>query len=144
MCNFWCLSDLLIIKFCESQKILKNIFKTILDLCYVKFFKPLNEYRPWSKSKTRSKIEKNDEIKNFRKIEIFKFESKFQNKIQKKGNKVKKFSAAARLAAAAHASACEKVSRFEKKKVVRSRNSKTQFWGCFSSFWARTCVSQLK
>ena len=106
MCNFWYLSVLLTTKFQECQRILKIHFKTILDLCCIKFLEPLDEDRLRFKSETCSK--KMIKLANFSKIEIFKFGSNFQVKIHKKSNKVKKFSAAARLAAAAHASACKK------------------------------------
>ena len=104
MYNFWCLSELLTIKFCESQKILKIHFKTILDLCCVRFLEPLDEHRPGFKSKTCSKIEKMIKSKFLRKLKFSSLDQIFKFKYTKKPIKVKKFSAAARLAAAAHAS----------------------------------------
>ena len=88
MCNFWWLSDLLTTKLQEFQKIPKIHFKTILDLCCVRFWEPLDEHRPGFKSETCSK--KMIKLDNFSKIEIFKFGSDFQVKIRKKSNKNKK------------------------------------------------------
>ena len=63
-------------------------FKTILDLCCVKFLEPMDEHRPGFKSETCSK--KMIKFDNVSKIEIFKFGSNFQVKIHKKSNKSKK------------------------------------------------------
>ena len=88
MCNFWYLSVLLTTKFQECQRILKIHFKTILDLCCIKFLEPLDEDRLRFKSETCSK--KMIKLANFSKIEIFKFGSNFQIKTHKKSNKSKK------------------------------------------------------
>ena len=136
MYNFWCLINLLITKFLESEKILKMYFKTILDLCCVKFLEPLDEHRPGSKSETRSKIQKKMKSEIFEKLKFSSLNQNFKLKYTKKTIKVKNFSAAARLAAAAHASACEKVLKkiIIKKKILRVKNSKIQFFGCFYNF----------
>ena len=81
----------------------------------------------------------------FEKLKFSSLDQIFKLKYTKKAIKVKKISAAARLAAAAHASACEKVNRFEKKKkVIRVKVLKTQFFGCFFYFWLWMHVSMLR
>ena len=142
MCNFWYLSVLLTTKFQECQRILKIHFKTILDLCCIKFLKPLDEDRPRFKSETCSK--KMIKLANFSKIEIFKFGSNFQVKIHKKSNKSKKIFRCRSACRCRSRLGLWKSQSIRKKKGSEKKKWEIQFLGYFSKFRARTHVSKLK
>ena len=94
-----------------------------------------------SNSKRDEKMIKFD---NFSKIEIFKFGSNFQVEIHKESNKSKKkFPLPLGLPLPLTPHLVKKLFDL-KKKVIRVKIFKTQFFGRFSNFRARTHVSKLR
>ena len=132
MYNFWCLINLFTIKYQESRKILKTNFKAILDLCYVKFLELFDEIRPCDTF--RMWFKKMIKLDNFSKIAIFKFGSNFQVKIHKKSNKIKKKFRCRSACRCRSRLGLVKIFLDAKKKVIRVKNLKIQFFEYYLIF----------